>query len=299
MHLDGGGTVESNERGRGRHFADQGGEGGNERQRESARPQQGENCAAEGQLEVGRSVTDGEMTERITIAVKLINTQSKHVQREIFCLKHFDNCREGHVKSLLTAEHERLENDTLNTEAPSSAVLVPSDTRLSQPPSPRLFFVKELKAHVALGLELLGPDLFDFTGKCRLFEEELCLVGIELLRTLSALHMRGLVHRSVKPENFCWNTEGLEKCRNRTSAGCLTGVEKDSDKSSPYYFPEFLFKMVDFGRGTIDASDPARTSLYERPYGGWWHSLNGFLGKPMGQKDDLNGCCSHHRLSLR
>ncbi|EAN79249.1 Protein kinase domain containing protein, putative [Trypanosoma equiperdum] len=239
-------------------------------------------CVPQGHLGGAR-----ETVAPIPIAVKLMNSLSKHVQREVSCLEYLHSCRECWKGDLVAAD---VEGDISDPKCESSTCRespLLSNTCLSPPPCPKLFFVKQVEGHVAIGLELLGLDLFDFTGDFILYEGELCLVGIEMLRTLSALHKRGLVHRSVKPENFCWNETELQVANDCSG---LVNANDHKDKAPSHCCPPvFMFKMVDFGRGTIDASDSTEATLYERPYGGWWHSLNGFLGKPMGQKDDLMG----------
>lgn len=220
--------------------------------------------------------------EETYMALKLVSSSSRHVQREICCLKYLDDFRFG----LSNAARDKFyktssaEDGKCRADGLSLACSLP-------PPSPRLFFSQEVGKCVAIGLELLGPDLFAFTEAYVLHEEELCLVGIELLRALRAIHQRGVIHRSIKPENFCWNpNDFLNKDTFKDVSLPLMGDMTQSMNSAS----AFMFKIIDYGRSTIHTAEFSSTaSLYERPYGGWWYSLRGFLGKPMGQKDDLMG----------
>ncbi|RNF25328.1 transferase [Trypanosoma conorhini] len=219
-------------------------------------------------------------TEGACMAVKFVSSSSRHVQREIFCLRHLESFR-GEAKAGAHGEVTEAAND-----GPSTASLL-TPTHPLPPPSPKLFFTQELGKYVAIGLELLGPDLFAFTERFILHEEELCLVGIELLRALSAIHQRGVTHRSVKPENFCWN---FKEILNGNVNKSLTWHGANGTPSTVACTSFFMFKIIDYGRGSVGVgASPSTTSLYERPYRGWWHSRRGFLGKPMGQKDDLMG----------
>ncbi|ESL11493.1 hypothetical protein TRSC58_00755 [Trypanosoma rangeli SC58] len=233
--------------------------------------------------EADRDGTDagGAMTvEDAYMAVKFVSPSSRHMRREIFCLRYLDSFREG-VK---VGAHDEV-NEIID-DGQFTATLLTS-VRFLPPPSPKLFFTQDLGRYVAIGLELLGPDLFAFTEQFILHEKELCFVGIELLRTLSAIHQRGVTHRSVKPENFCWNSK--EILNNNVNT---TSVRHDANgtQNTVEYPLFFMFKIIDYGRGSVSSDASASmSSLYERPYRGWWHSLRGFLGKPMEQKDDLMG----------
>ncbi|EKF31937.1 hypothetical protein MOQ_004219 [Trypanosoma cruzi marinkellei] len=218
--------------------------------------------------------------EDACMALKFVSSSSSHMQREIYCLRYLNRFR---------GEPNAEANDEVN-EAPNggqctASLLLP--TRCFPPPCPKLFFTQEVGGYVAIGLELLGPDLFAFTERFVLYEEELCVVGIELLRALSAIHQQGVTHRSIKPENFCWNSrEILNNAANKDRVG----HDKKGSTNSVEDAPVFIFKIIDYGRGSVNTDDsPPTPSLYERPYRGWWHGLRGLLGKPMGQKDDLMG----------
>ncbi|KAF8283730.1 hypothetical protein TcBrA4_0059050 [Trypanosoma cruzi] len=214
------------------------------------------------------------------MALKFVSSSSSHMQREIHCLRYLNRFR---------GEPNAEANDEVN-EAPNGGRCTASlllSTRSLPPPCPKLFFTQEVGGHVAIGLELLGPDLFAFTERFVLYEEELCVVGIELLRALSAIHQLGVTHRSIKPENFCWNSR--EILNNAANKDCVSH-DRSGSTNSVEDVPVFIFKIIDYGRGSVNTGDsPPMPSLYERPYRGWWHSLRGLLGKPMGQKDDLMG----------
>lgn len=108
-----------------------------------------------------------------------------------------------------------------------------------------------------VAMELLGPDVFDVSGAYSLSEADIAVLGLEMLNTVHRLHSsQGVVHRSVKPENFCF-----------------TARESASNES--------FLKLIDFGRAT------SSVERYERPYTGWWYSNRSFLGAPQSQKDDL------------
>jgi serine/threonine protein kinase len=90
-----------------------------------------------------------------------------------------------------------------------------------------------------------------------------------MLDCLCELHLRGYVHKSVKPENFCFV--------------CPTTVGSDL-RGPPSHGRRRLLKLIDFGRSLpLDVSHAAR----DRPFTGWWYSINGHLGRPQGPKDDL------------
>ncbi|KAG8341255.1 hypothetical protein ERJ75_000329600 [Trypanosoma vivax] len=228
------------------------------------------------------------------MALKVVRSSSQHARREICCLEHFDACRwdptvaSGEAPSAGGKEVQGAPR-AVSPGVCSGAPRLPTRSACPAPPSPELFFAKQVEGHVVIGLELLGPDLFDFTNRFVLYEEELCLLGVELLRTLSALHRRGLVHRSVKPENFCWNAGDLGRCDGHDGDGELVCRSGDGSAGSAKHGLVFMFKMIDFGRSTVGSHDSQLSLPYERPYRGWWHSVRGFLGKPMGQKDDLMG----------
>ncbi|RNF05115.1 transferase [Trypanosoma rangeli] len=215
-----------------------------------------------------------------SMAVKFVSPSSRHMRREIFCLRYLDTFHGGEK----VEAHDEV-NEIINDDQFTATLF--TSVRSLPPPSPKLLFTQELGRYVAIGLELLGPDLFAFTEQFILHEEELCLVGIELLRTLSAIHQRGVTHRSVKPENFCWNSkEILNNNLNKNSVRHDTnGIPNTVEY--PFFF---MFKIIDYGRSSVSSGASASMSpLYERPYRGWWHSRRGFLGKPMEQKDDLMG----------
>ncbi|KEG09853.1 hypothetical protein DQ04_04531030 [Trypanosoma grayi] len=215
------------------------------------------------------------------IAVKCMPSSSRHLQREKECLEHLNKCYDQLEEEARSNTRESL----VNGEGCFGQLLKP--TCIFPRPFPRLLFARQVGQDAALGLERLGADLFAFTERHVLREEELCVVGMELIRTLAVVHELGTVHRSVKPENFCWNPEVLGGTWDRTTPH----QHHDGERRPVEGTSGYMFKIIDFGRGTVITGDSPSTpsSSYEEPYSGWWHSLRGFLGKPLGQKDDLMG----------
>lgn len=110
-------------------------------------------------------------------------------------------------------------------------------------------------------MDLLGPDLFEVTGKFWFRDDEIAYCGLAMLDAVRTFHgvSDGMCHKSVKPENFCFNQLGKNRFR---------------EKRTP------LLTLIDFGRACKQAQ-------YEPPYCGWWYSWNGLLGAPQNAVDDL------------
>ena len=157
------------------------------------------------------------------------------------------------------------------TSAHATRELVAARFVSSIPQAPRIF-----GSVVGLGctfvfVELLGPDLLALSENYRLDTEEILLLALEMLSALRALHDAGLIHRSVKPENFCLAYPSRQELGKAAS-------------------PRPLVKIIDFGR-TIFSSQPPDASAVvphdDEPLTGWWYTLPAFLGEPLSAKDDL------------
>jgi serine/threonine protein kinase len=117
-------------------------------------------------------------------------------------------------------------------------------------------------------MELLGPDVYATTDRYMVTETEIVVLSLSMLEVLAAVHQRGFVHKSVKPENFCI----------------------DLRKSSP-----FLLRLIDFGRSQawIAAEDAmgerhdVDIEALDEPFTGWWYSMDAFLGLPQSPVDDV------------
>jgi hypothetical protein len=144
----------------------------------------------------------------------------------------------------------------------------------SIPYAPRIYGSRRGIGCTFLLVELLGPDLLALSDKYNLTELEVLVLSLEMLSALRALHCAGLIHRSVKPENFCLAYPS-------TATLSADGSENNAeDNTRP------LVKIIDFGR-TVFSSQQSPDVADDEPLTGWWYTLPGFLGEPLTEKDDL------------
>eukprot|EP00760_Papus_ankaliazontas_P006275 PhM_4_TR12973/c0_g1_i1/m.63553 len=119
-----------------------------------------------------------------------------------------------------------------------------------------------------VGLELLGFDLMDVFETLRRRDhftsdiaEAFALMSLRaMLSSLRSLHRLGYVHKSVKPENFCF--------RSNSTATRISALV-----------------LIDFGRAERFDEHPDRIDT--RPFHGWWYSPNGLAGLRQHWTDDV------------
>jgi casein kinase 1 len=72
------------------------------------------------------------------------------------------------------------------------------------PGIPRMFFYSSERRYNILVMEMLGPSLQDLHEECSNYFTipTCCMIAIELVNRLEAIHSCGYVHRDVKPDNF-------------------------------------------------------------------------------------------------
>lgn len=221
------------------------------------------------------------------LALKVLSARSPHVQREVRCLHYLhDHCRLGvPFASELPCPRVYFACHAAQLPADVFAAVHPA---LSTP----RYKSSKAKEEVVIAMELLGPDLFDFTDEFRLVEEEVCLIALEMLSTLRRVHELGVTHRSVKPENFCWNPAWCEH-EPPPPRYTAAGETEASEVWDGTVRAVGALKLIDYGRGSLASHAKGAShetcQRAEMPYTGWWHSLNGFLGRPLGPKDDLLG----------
>lgn len=61
--------------------------------------------------------------------------------------------------------------------------------------------------------EFLGPtleDIFDICGR-KFSLKSTCMVWLQMIQLMKALHERGYVHRDVKPDNFLFGYQSKSK----------------------------------------------------------------------------------------
>ncbi|XP_067614472.1 casein kinase I-like [Eurosta solidaginis] len=116
-----------------------------------------------------------------------------------------------------------------------------------------------------LVMDLLGPSLEDLFNSCsRRFTIKTVLMLVDqMILRLNYIHMKGIIHRSIKPENF------------------VMGIGRDSHK---------LF-LIDFG-GSKKYCDPvSRTHIPYREDTDWktsrYASINAHLGIERSRRDDM------------
>lgn len=61
-------------------------------------------------------------------------------------------------------------------------------------------------------IERLGPSLNDiFKMKGKKFDfKTACMIGLNMVKCIMSVHNAGIIHRDVKPDNFCLASNGSD-----------------------------------------------------------------------------------------
>ncbi|XP_067620042.1 casein kinase I-like [Eurosta solidaginis] len=116
-----------------------------------------------------------------------------------------------------------------------------------------------------LVMDLLGPSLEDLFNSCkRHFSIKTVLMLVDqMIARLHYIHMNGIIHKSIKPENF------------------VMGIGRDCNK---------LF-LIDFGRSKKYWDPVSRTHIPYREENNWttsrYASINSHLGIEQSRRDDM------------
>ncbi|KAJ3274447.1 Tau-tubulin kinase 2, partial [Blyttiomyces sp. JEL0837] len=135
-------------------------------------------------------------------------------------------------------------------------------------------------------MELLGPNLSDLRRKSpsgRFSVSTTALLGQQMVRAIEALHAVGILHRDIKPGNFCMSVDEVEfDCGSNGQVG--NGEEEDVVLRQRCY-------LIDFGlsRRYLSAGGRVREPRSKVGFRGTarYASINAHLGAELGRVDDL------------
>lgn len=100
-------------------------------------------------------------------------------------------------KLALKFERKRDNNNLLKKEAYTMVKLKHSNI-------PKVYSFGTTNQYHVLAMELLGDSLETAFNKCdkKMSLKSACMIGIEMIKTLSFIHSKGVLHRDLKPDNF-------------------------------------------------------------------------------------------------
>jgi casein kinase 1 len=100
-----------------------------------------------------------------------------------------------------------------------------------------------------LVMEMLGPSLGDITEILK--ESEVKKLGTDMLDIIQSMHLKGMVHRDIKPDNFLFSKDGTLRIADYGFCKlyrCGDGSHKPlSDRGTPVGSP--MYMSIDVHRG--------------------------------------------------
>jgi len=134
------------------------------------------------------------------VAVKLENGNKRHAQlRYEFELYRYINGQHSLVDALCPPV--RWKDYSILDEA--NAILVDEAPKIVGFPAVRWY--GGYGGHRVLVMDLLGPSLEEVHRWCgfRFSLHTVLMIGVQMISRVEAVHLRGVLHRDIKPQNFC------------------------------------------------------------------------------------------------
>ncbi|KAJ3415248.1 Tau-tubulin kinase 2 [Chytridiales sp. JEL 0842] len=144
----------------------------------------------------------------------------------------------------------------------------------------------EMPVYSYMVMEMLGQNLSELRKKCphgKFSINTTALLGMQMVRGIESLHEIGILHRDIKPGNFCMSRSTASPHFQPLTPTSIDGSAPKRDKQRCY--------LIDYGlsRRFLNASGKVREARTKVGFRGTarYASINAHLGLELGRVDDM------------